>query len=257
VSFVVGKGWAMVRPLDFVAGYIVADGRAAGELSGVLGRGGEVLPGPDGSHVWLLDFHGSATKARLVDVDGRSANTSITIPADMTDAQPDGTGYLVINATGGVYMARPDGLRRVTAGTLMAVGPTRWLVAECDDQHRCQAVVIDRVSGARHIVTGVKPVVSGPTGVISPDGSTAALDETDDVGVGSLHLVDLGSGRDRRVKAFAQAWADPDKIVWSPDSAWLFVADASGTLDPIDAASATITGLGLPLPLIDQLAVRP
>ena len=125
VSFIAGKDWAMVRPDDVERGYLVPDGKGAESASERRGMGGAVVPGPDNSHVWLQTNHG----CRLVDVHGRPAGPSITIPDDLASiADPDGTGYLVLNGPGsGVYAANPHGVHRVTNGTLLATGPPAGL----------------------------------------------------------------------------------------------------------------------------------
>jgi len=45
-------------------------------------------------------------------------------------------------------------------------------------------------------------------------------------------------------------------MVWSPDSRWLFVVGGGGRLYAIDSSTARVTDLGIPLPPVDQLAVR-
>ena len=45
-------------------------------------------------------------------------------------------------------------------------------------------------------------------------------------------------------------------LAWSPDSRWLFVASADGRLFPVEAATGQVHDLGVPLPPIEQLAVR-
>ncbi|MDQ2797774.1 MAG: hypothetical protein M3Y06_11535, partial [Actinomycetota bacterium] len=55
VSFVVGSNAAIVRPIDYVPGYLVPDGKPAREISASLSqvRDGPVFPGPDQNHVWI------------------------------------------------------------------------------------------------------------------------------------------------------------------------------------------------------------
>jgi len=255
VSFVVGRGWAMVRPLDFVPGYIVPDGQPARALTGALSRGGPALPGPGQASVWVPG--GSDTAMVLVGADGRATGASITIPpGTIGNVQPDGVGYLLLSDVGGVYDARPGGLRRVTTGPLLAVGPSRWLTLDCDDQHQCATVVIDRGTGTRHVLDTTVDQPSGWPGLISPDGGTAAVYEADPAGVTTVHLLDLASGADRRVDVPIDRSFNDAPMAWSPDSRWLFVAGAAGRLFPVDAATAQVRDLGRPLPPINQLAIR-
>jgi hypothetical protein len=114
-------------------------------------------------------------------------------------------------------------------------------------------VVTDRATGARYRL-GTPPIqTTATTGVISPDGTVAALREG---GATSLHLVRLSSGADRRLTVPADAQFAEDTMVWSPDSRWLFVTSASGRLYPVDRATGAVHDLGVPLPPLIQLAVR-
>jgi hypothetical protein len=257
VSFVVGRDWTMVRPLDQVPGYLVPDGQPARRLTGVLDEGGEVFPGPDAEHVWVpATAPGSRANLTLVDVDGRPANAAILVPVEMDGGIfPDATGYVVVTGPGGAYAARPDGLRRITAGAVLATGPTRWLVLECDERFRCGSVVVDRATGARRpLGTGTRSPDRLP-GTISPNGDTAALVEEDGRGI-AVHLLDLDSGADRRVDTPINVGYADVTMVWSPDSRWLFVIGGTGTLVPIDRATGQVYDLGVDLPPVEQLAIR-
>jgi hypothetical protein len=265
VSLVVGSDWAVVRPLDLVLGYVVPDGRPAQVLAGELNRGGPALPGPDRRTVWVLGADG--TSMTLVDALGRPAGPSITIPASASgDVQPDGGGYLVFHGIGGVYSARPDGVHRITTGDLLAAGPTRWLARECDDQYRCVAVVVDRRTGARRTLDGPDALVSEATtlgragpegGVISPSGQTAALVSREPQGAFDLDLISLASGAARGVQVPVDSPSAADVVAWSPDSQWLFVAGADHRLYAVVAGTGEVRDLGVPLPPITSVVVRP
>lgn len=128
VSFLVGPNLAIVRPLDFVPGYVIPDGKPARQIlaSLSLGQSGPVFPGPDPTHIWVQNLGGPPGLV-LTPLDGAGAGAvTISIPPGSSplDAVPDGAGYLLFPATGGVYDARPDGLHRITGGALLAVGPT-------------------------------------------------------------------------------------------------------------------------------------
>lgn len=254
VSFVVGPDFAIVRPLDVVPGYIVPDGRPAHALAADLARGGVALPGPDPADLWVPAGSRGRETMTLVDADGRPTGASIVIPAGMrVDGQPDGSGYLLLRGSGGVYLARPDGLRRITTGALLAVGVNRWLTAECDAAGDCATVVIDRGTGARRVLNTAEPQTGYQPGTISPDGAIAAIRQTDPTGV---HLLDLATGADRRLDVLVDPTSGGATMVWSPDSRWLFIAGAGGTLYVIDVATARVRNLGVALPPISQLAVR-
>jgi hypothetical protein len=261
VFFLAGRGWTMVRPLDHVPGYLVPDGQPAQSLTGPLESGGAVLPGPDLGHVWVAPpGSGPPATMALVGVDGIGTGVSIRIPNGIEGILPDGAGYLILTGPGGAYAARPEGLRRVTGGRLLAVGPTRWLTLECDELFRCSFVVVDRATGATRVLgSGAAlpgPVPSPLPGPISPDGVFAALAENDRAG-GSVHLVDLASGADRRLDVPVDLGYANTAMVWSPDSRWLFVVGNTGTVVPVEAAAGQAYDLGAPLPPVTQLAVRP
>jgi hypothetical protein len=269
VFFLAAPHAAIVRPLDFVPGYLVPDGRAPRALVGALASGGVLLPGPASGQFWMQSGRGGATAPMvLVGPDGRliasARSQRITIPPRMNSfPAPDGAGYLIVTAgLGGVYDLRPSGLRRITTGALLAVGPTRWLVAECTKQAGCAPVVINQATGSRRALPSFGADLSDPTisGVIAPDGHTAALflPQHDPVGPPQLHLIDLDSGTDRRlaVRLTTNASAFPDDpLVWSPDSRWLFAIDTHGQLYAVDARTGRAHHLGVPLPPVEQLAL--
>jgi hypothetical protein len=251
-AFLVGSGWAMVRPLDNVAGYLVQDGRPAVPLPGELSRGGEALPGPDPTTAWL----NRDQALRLMDLTGRPNGRTIPIPQGLYQPTPDGTGYALLIGTGGVYLATPAGLTRVTSGQLLAAGPTYWLVRECDATYQCQTLAVDRLTGTRQPVAMVPGRLYGSLGRISPDGALAAVLEQDRPDARpAVHLIDLHTGTDRRPN-LALYPAGDGAMAWAPDSRWLFVANEDGRIWPLQAATAKVLELGAPLPLVNQIAIR-
>lgn len=259
-SFLVGRDWAMLRPLDVVPGYLVRDGQRARPLGGALALFGPALPGPDPQHVWVSTESGQIGRLMLVDADGKRAGASIAVPVTLNGyAQTDGAGYVLLQGVGGAYDARPDGLRRVTTGMVLAAGPTHWLTYECDERYRCETVVIDRGTGARHSIDMAVAQAYGVTGVISPTGTAAALikiDPTSEAMPESFHLIQLASGKERRLAIPKDSDMQDGTMAWSPDGRWLFVL-AGGTLYSVDAATGNVGDLGVRLPQLTQLAVRP
>lgn len=261
VSFIARDGWALVRPLDFVAGYLLSDGKPASVLSGVLSQTGPAFPGPDPVHVWVPTNGSGPDRMILAGPDGRSTGVTIPVPAGTSplNASPDGTGYLLFLGLGGVYDARPDRTRRVTTGAVLAVGPTRWLTAECDDQDHCASVVIDRASGARRVLNTPVGDVNVQPGVISPDGTSAARMVR--FPSSAVEIIDLTTGTEHALalRIDQSAVDDGQSLAWSPDSRWLFATDANGHLNAVDAHTGHITDfadLGTSLPNLSQLALR-
>jgi hypothetical protein len=256
VAMVVGPDRVIVRPYDSVPGYEVRDGRPARELPAAFGQQGPVLPGPDRNHLWAPTGTGGQTVMRLVGFDGRPTGVSIPIP-DGGQAGSDGAGYLTFYGIGGVYRALPGVVRRITAGELVAVGPTRWLTRECDEQYRCNTVVTDRTSGERRVVAA-HLVGYGDVGEIAPDGSSAAVVRMTDAGAPVLHIIDLATGTDHR----SDVSIDPDNtyggglVAWSPDSRWLFVVGQNGRVVALEQPTMRILDLGVTTPPMSQVVLR-
>jgi len=257
VSLIAGTGGVVVRPLDYVPGYIVPDGAPARPLPAGLGQSGEIFPGPDRGHVWVQGAQDGRTLV-LVGLDGTRTGPSIRLPATTQwPLMSDGAGYVLVRGVGGDYDARPDGLRRVTRGSVAAVGPTGWLALECDDRARCVWVAIDRATGSRRTLAGPPADPNVPAGAISPDGSVAAVfRQVRGSEPQTVHLVDLASGADYELAVSR----DPDvydtsRLAWSPDSRWLFLVTGK-RLVAVDPRTRAVHELGVDLPPIEQVTVR-
>ncbi len=253
----------IVRPLDFVPGYLVPDGAAPRELSGALDHGGPAIPGPDPHHVWVMVGEGDDTRVELVTPDGRRDGPSIPLPANAQGwIRSDGGGHPLVDTIGGVYVVKPDGLRRVTTGVVLAVGPTGWLVVECDDQNRCSRVVVDRASGDRHVLPGAidgrAPGYFVGAGVVAPDGSAAAfVDTSEEGGPDVLRVVDLRTGDERSRPIGPLSGESGALLAWSPDSSRLIVTETEGPVLVVDPSEVRrrVT-LGIDIPDVVALAVR-
>ena len=258
VTFLAGPHQVIIRPLDFVPGYLVPDGQPARMLRAALSRGGTVLPGPRPGQVWVKDVSGQHPLMSLVGQDGGKLGAAIPIPASgQWPVSSDGRGYLLIHRGGHVYDARPGTRHLVTSGAVAAVGPTRWLTVACRRRHHCLDVVIDSVTGARRVLAGPRLSTIVPAGVISPDGSTAALFRVRAGGQATLHLLSLDSGTDHAIPVHPNQEAfGLGAVAWSPDSQWLFVVTADGRIVAVGAKTGRVHGLGIALPRVSQLAVR-
>ncbi len=257
LSFLPTPAGAVVRPLDNVRGYLVPDGRPAEPLSGLLGQSGLAYPGPRPGTLWMPEADGDPSHLLLVDARGNAVGGRLDVPAPYEGGQtyPDGSGYLLYVGTGGVYAVGPTGVHRITTGYLLATGPTRWLVRDCDDNAVCSNVVVDKRTGARHTVPQMQLTGNWRTGVISPDGRWAAKIDTQGAG-NEVHLADLDAGRETLLPIPTPDTAGDDVLAWSPDSRWLFVVDGNGNLHAVEAATGRDTPLGVPVPPVTHIAVR-
>ena len=257
VYFVVGGDRAIVHPMDQVPGYVVHDKKPAVRLPSQLDQAYSVFPGPDARHLWAETRAGTASALSLLTLDGRPAGVQVPIPADATVQASDRAGNVLMLGVGGRYDARPDGLHRITSGTLLAAGPTRWLALECDERYRCAGVVIDRGTGQRRSLVTPLNAYQQDSGAISPDGRVAALLQPDGRGGGNLELVDLATGLARLtgVTTGSDRIRGGRILAWSPDSRWLFVTDGNGRLLALDR-TGRVTGLEVSVGAIDQIALR-
>jgi len=155
VSLVVGPAEVIVRPWGWGDGYLIRDGQPASDLRGMLACG-PALPGPRPGQVWVQTGEQDHPRMVLVGRDGRPTGGSV--PGQGYEGVSDGAGYVLVDLVGGTYDARPDGLHRITIGSVLATGPTGWLAEECDDRHHCTMDVIDRRSGAHRPIGPARDV---------------------------------------------------------------------------------------------------
>ena len=260
VSLVVGPHEAIISRLDYLPAYLVPDGRPARPLSGVLGTGGIVIPGPQPGTAWV-EAGPAATSMPLVRMDGTETGVSARMPpGGFSGAFSDGRGGVVVIEyfeTGSTWDdVRPGGFQQI-AGNLAAVGPTRWLAVDCHAGRRCSSATVDPATGAQHTLPGPSAeLLPAAPGVIAPDGSAAAIAAASGDRV-TLHLLNLVSGSDQQIPVSLDWEAAADqRLAWSPDSRWLFVVTAQGKLAAVDARTGHVESLGVSLPSLSLIAVR-
>jgi hypothetical protein len=249
----------ILRPLDDVPGYLVPDGKPARELSPLFNGGGPVYPGPSPGQMWMLSTHDHQPALVLATLDGKRLADFVPVPPGSSplEAVADGAGHLLFQGVGGLYQARPEGMRRISTGVLLATGRTGWLVIECDERYRCDTVLINRADGRRETVARRELGHDSP-GVISPDGSTAAVLTTGSNGAVGLSLLDFARGSWRRVpKVVVTQEAFNGAIAFSPDSKWLFAVTTSRPVAVINPRTLAVSTLDRSLPPVTQLAIRP
>jgi len=258
VSLLTGSDRVIIRPLDHVPGYLVPDGKPARVLPAQLNLDGPVFPGPAPGQMWVRPADDHQPVMALATLDGRRLADFVPVPTGSSsfEAVSDGAGYLLYPSIGGVYQARPGGLRRISTGALLAVGPTGWLVVECDEQYRCQQVLVNRLDGSRRTVSTA--TVNQPrTGIISPDGATAAMLTNSSNGTSGLYLLDLKSGNRKLIGVSANLESFDGITAFSPDSRWLFVITVDGSIAVVNRATGAVSTLEGSLPPLTQLVVRP
>jgi hypothetical protein len=256
VLMLAGSDRVVIRTFDEDGGYLVPDGKPVRRPSANLDV--PIFPGPGRNQAWVPRAGNDGAQVMgLVSLDGTTLEGKLPVPPEssLTDAVSDGAGYLLFPGLGGLYDARPDGLHRITTGGLLAAGPTGWLVLECDEQHRCHPVLVGRRDGSRRVVNAAFDRVGH--GLISPDGSTAALLAANPEGGSGLELLDLATGKRRDLGISIDEQSFGGTFAFSPDGRWLFTVTIGGTLAVVNCRTGAIGPLGVPLPTLNQLVVRP
>ncbi len=264
VAFVVGPHEVVIRSYDQVPGYVVRDGHQASQLTGALADyAGPLLPGPDGSQVWVLASGPGYSRLTLVGLDGKATGTSIRLPPggpQPATAIPDGQGYaMLLTDANRIYDAGPTWDHRVPS-MVIATGPTAWLSLSCHPH--CQNVVTGAQSGAQRILPGpglTDSAFTWPTlGLISPNGAIAAVpvSQANSARV-ELELLNLSTGASIKADVAMNPVPAYQGMAWSPDSHWLFVVASGGRLVAVNPNTGQVTGFGVPLPPVSQVAVRP
>ena len=258
VSFVVTADRALVRSIDRVPGYVVPDGRPAVPLPPSLSQTGPAFPGPRPGTVWVQSGDGPHAVMQLRAIRGGRVLAAIAMPEAnaLWEMTSDSTGYLLLRLTGGHYLATPSGLRRITTGALLASGARTFLTLDCDEVHRCRPVVTDRATGARRTLRASLSADT-PRGVIAPTGRAAAMFRVSRQGPITLYLLNLVTGSQRSIDLPVGSGVVAGSVVWSPDSRWLLAAGIDGAIHAIDPDTGKATTLGVSVPALTQLAVRP
>jgi hypothetical protein len=108
-----------------------------------------LLPGSDQDHVWVPLEGRRSPGLALVTLQGAETGVSAPAPPYPTGGPiADGAGYVLFEAVGGIYQAGHGRTRRVSAGSLLAVGPGGRLTVECDDAV-CRTVLRFRTGRGR------------------------------------------------------------------------------------------------------------
>ena len=238
----VGPSTAIVRPYDYVPGYVVGDNGVVTNPSGLLGDGTFMICSDGRSdRLWTagdtlvqVDFNGSPTAT----IGGAQRPWAIGC---------DGAGEMLYRQGDTTLVTGDGGPSVVTSNSLIAAGPRTFLVRDCAVATACPLTVVDRATGERRSLTvnvsiatpQALPVqAEGRIGSISPDGRTAVLSRA----VREAVLVDLVSGVAHATTTFG---GDFQSFVWSADSRYLFYIGASHNLSVFDRQTDEIEALGM------------
>ena len=197
----------------------------------------------------------------MLRIDGTVAEDLGSAVVDLPDATllgSDGSGALVVERRGDVFVIGVDGAVRLTSGELIAIGPTTAYVRECESVVDCAVTRIDRTADARTPVStntalldslgAVNTYRGGALGTtVSPDGDV--LVSRSAVVNGGLEptkltvLLDIRTGN----ATFVDGHTDDQPLVWNADSTFaaLLVGPAVEVYDRAGDRSIELDGARL------------
>jgi hypothetical protein len=186
-----------------------------------------------------------------IDAEGNETGRAFPIPAGVWPQAGDPAGGLVVGAPGGTYQVGPDGARRLTTGTLIALSPRIAVVTDCgEDFSDCGLFVLDRASEQRTELDPGVTEAGDPTGIFdlqnagfwgSPElmGAVSPDDRWAPVMMAGTSqqfgLLDLTTGD------FVPVAPDPpSSLWWSPDGR-IAIYNQNGRLRLFDTEQRTST----------------
>jgi hypothetical protein len=255
VSLVAGPDQVLMTSTDNGPGVVIPDGQAARPLRGLLAQPGRLFPGPRGA-VWLQSTAKDAASGpvELVDLDGRTKRA--TVPVGGSWVTTDGSENLLLTGAGGVYQTSLRTTRRLTTGTITAIGPHHFLVVGCDAHFRCSTYLFNR-STSRQRRLGVAAADGIDSGIVAPDGRHAAFLHWGNATPTTFVVRNLADGTAETVDGAPSSSLSgiAGSLVWSPDSRSLMVL-ADGRLTVLDTVTHRTTVPDLDLPVLRQIAIR-
>ena len=250
-------GRVIVRPATSGTGYVVADGARASGLTGLLSQAGPVVPGPHLGQLWVRTSSAAedATRMTLLGPAGLLSGSSIVVPGDGY-LSADGTGHVMYTTRidNESILTAPGRWQVTTSGQLLAAGANKVVSIADDGSGRYSTVVTDVRTHRRRMFTSPGLVTDPILGPVAPDGRTAAVVAGGPTTT-TVHLLNLSTGA-LSVPGIALA-AAAESLAWSPDGRWLFAATRGGLVVAIDSHTSTVHRLGVGLPRLNQLVVRP
>lgn len=247
-----GPSGVILRPLDPGPGLLVPDGRPARELTGLLRDARQVLPGP-GSQLWVSQsFDGRSSIFSLTSFSGRPTGTTVREAGYFLS---DAAGGLLLVDTSGVWQRRGTSWRRISDGIVLATGRHHYLLASCDDRHRCGVERYERSTGRRTPARAPErlDLISG--GALSPDGRYVAA-TFPVAGLEVARVLEVDTGRLLAELKPGSAPDTPSQMLWSGDGRHLIGLD-DGRLVVLDVATGRLRRPDLGLPDLLGIALRP
>jgi len=179
-----------------------------------------VLPAIEQDRVWIASYGPARQTVREVDTAGNVTVGPFDLPAGggIVGLVNDG---IVGFTHGSIYVFDRDGrTRRLGYGDVVAAGGDHVVATTCDEGLHCGLTVFDVVSGATRSLGDVASEDGYPQGIVSPDGTTAAL-YTVVNGSTRLRVLDLSSG-DSTTLPPTVSNNGPAALAYSADSRWIF-----------------------------------
>jgi hypothetical protein len=263
-----GADWILIRNLDTGESQLVRSGELPVRAN--LGDAWSTYFQRDTGLFWQFSpmfMPGEPTDVVEIDVEGNETGRAFSIPPGVWPQSGDPAGGVVVGAPGGTYQVGPNGVRRLTTGTLIALSPRIAVVTDCgEDFSDCGLFVLDRATGQRTELDPGTTESGDPIGVFdlqnpgywgSPDlmGAVSPDDRwapTIIAGNGQqFGLLDLTTGEFVPI-----APNPPSSLWWAPDGRTV-VYNQNNRLMLFDTEQRTWTDVLPPTVFVAAFAVRP
>jgi hypothetical protein len=146
-----GEDWILIRNLDTGRSQHVRSGELPVAVD--IGDAWSTFFQRDTGLFWRLSpmfMASEPTDVVEIDAEGNETGRVFPIPAGVWPQAGDPAGGVVVGAPGGTYQVGPNGVRRLTTGTLIALSPRIAVVTDCgEDFSDCGLFVLDRATGQR------------------------------------------------------------------------------------------------------------
>lgn len=256
ISLLATRDRVLVRSWDNGHVALVPDGKPARPNGGLIGSGMVVLPGPEPGQLWTQRPTTDGMVLTPATLNGDKAGPAVRLPSGFFVTTSDERGGVLVDGVNGTYAADRSGIRRITDGAVLAIGRDHLLTEVCDERARCHNEVVDRTDGTVRQLGSRFAKDRLTEGKISVDGRYAAMVPANVDGDLESHLVDLRTGRSHVLEVNPGEAHTPSAMAWSPDGNWLLVV-SDGDIQVVDPVSRQVRSLGVRIPGVEAVAVRP